>query len=1098
MPKREDIKKIMLIGSGPIVIGQACEFDYSGAQACKALREEGYEVVLMNSNPATIMTDPELADRTYIEPLTADFAAEVIRRERPDALLPTMGGQTALNIAMELHKSLILSDYGVEMIGASPAAIEKSEDRGLFKKAMENIGLACAESGSATTLEEAITVRNRLRTWPVVIRPGFTLGGTGGGIAHDQEEFERMAAAGLAASPTSEILIEESLLGWKEFEYEVMRDRNSNNVIVCSIENLDPMGVHTGDSITVAPAMTLSDREYQVLRDASLAVMNEIGVDTGGANVQFAVNPANGRMVVIEMNPRVSRSSALASKATGFPIARIAAKLAVGYALDELKNDITRATSACFEPALDYVVVKAPRFNFEKFPGTPNRLGTQMKSVGETMAIGRTFKEALQKALRGLETGRAGFGMDGRDGALAEMPPDELAREVATPSDRRIFAIAAAFRRGMAVEEAQRLSGIDPWFLRELRELTAFGEYLQGETKQLSALSADPALFRQAKTFGFSDRQIGHLLDAPETAVRETRQRLGIRPTYQLVDTCAAEFVSLTPYYYSTYGAEASTRAPNDLESGARKIMIIGGGPNRIGQGIEFDYCCCHASYALRDAGCRTIMVNSNPETVSTDFDTADDLFFEPLTLEDVLEIEHRVRCHGAIVQFGGQTPLNLATDLAKNGLNIIGTSPASIDMAEDRKLFGDLMDRLGVKQPPHGMAHDIEAALRVAAGIGYPVLARPSFVLGGRNMAIIHDAVELSRYMRALPDVSPERPVLIDHYLEQATEVDVDCLSDGDDVVVGGMMEHIEIAGIHSGDSACALPPPNLSETVKREIRRQTADMARALAVRGLMNVQFAVQNEEIFVLEVNPRASRTVPFVSKATGAPLAKIAALCMAGFKLRDLDFTAEPKPRHFSVKEAVFPFNRFPQAAVTLSPEMKSTGEVMGMDRFNGYAFLKSQLAAGNRIPRSGRVFLSLRNSDKEASIPLARRLIDLGFTIYATRGTSTALRNAGIPSQAIFKITRGRPNVIDLMNEHDVAWLINTIEIGAEPAADESRMRSMAVTRGIPISTTLDGLRAALEGLEMIRRHNRLEVCSLQEYNRHGHKIRLPGKAAKR
>lgn len=1089
MPKREDIKKIMLIGSGPIVIGQACEFDYSGAQACKALREEGYELVLINSNPATIMTDPELADRTYIEPLTPEFAAEVIRRERPDAILPTMGGQTALNIAMELHKSLILADYGVEMIGATPEAIEKSEDRGLFKKAMDNIGLSCARSGSATNMEEARAIRNRLASWPVVIRPGFTLGGSGGGIAFDDEEFERMAAVGLTASPTSEILIEESLLGWKEYEFEVMRDRNSNAVIVCSIENVDPMGVHTGDSITVAPAMTLTDREYQVLRDASLAVMREIGVDTGGSNVQFAVNPANGRMVVIEMNPRVSRSSALASKATGFPIARIAAKLAVGYALDELKNDITKATTACFEPALDYVVVKAPRFNFEKFAGTPNVLGTQMKSVGETMAIGRTFKEALQKALRGLETGRAGLGSDGKDGEFDRLTADALERAVATPSDRRIYAVHAAFKHGLSLEKIHALSGIEPWFLAEIEELAAFSDYLKHSVKNLSTLRNDARLFRQAKAFGFSDRQLAHLLGDNEDTVRGARHALELRPSFQLVDTCAAEFVSLTPYYYSTYGSTVSASA---AKADVQSVMIVGGGPNRIGQGIEFDYCCCHASFALRGAGYRTIMVNSNPETVSTDYDTADTLYFEPLTLEDVLEIHHRENPDGAIVQFGGQTPLNLARSLEANGMRIIGTSPENIDMAEDRKLFGDLMDKLGVKQPPHGMAADAGRALEVAEDIGYPILARPSFVLGGRNMAIIHDQDELVAYMQSLPDVSEDRPVLIDHYLEQATEVDVDCLADGEEVILGGMMEHIEIAGIHSGDSACALPPPNLPEEARETIRRQTADMARALGVCGLMNVQFAVQNGEIFVLEVNPRASRTVPFVSKATGVPLAKLAALCMAGFKLRDMGFTEEPRPRHCSVKEAVFPFNRFPRTAVQLSPEMKSTGEVMGMDRAGGSAFLKSQLAAGNRIPRDGHVFLSVRDADKEAALPLARRLVDLGFTIYATRGTSTALRNAGIPSQAIFKITRGRPNVIDLMNEHDVAWIINTIEMGAEPVADEGRMRSMAVMRGIPITTTVDGLRAAIDGLEMMRRHNRLEICSLQEYNRLGHKVVLP------
>ncbi len=1092
MPKRDDIKKVLLIGSGPIVIGQACEFDYSGAQAAKALREEGYEVVLMNSNPATIMTDPDLADRTYIEPLTAEFAAEVIRRERPDALLPTMGGQTALNIAMELSRSLILADYGVEMIGASPEAIEKAEDRGQFRQAMRNIGLAVAESGSATNLDEAVAVRNRLGSWPVVIRPGFTLGGTGGGIARDREEFLTLAAAGLAASPTSEILVEESLLGWKEFEFEVMRDRNANAVIVCSIENLDPMGVHTGDSITVAPAMTLSDREYQVMRDASLAVMREIGVDTGGANVQFALNPADGRMVVIEMNPRVSRSSALASKATGFPIARIAAKLAVGYALDELKNDITKATTACFEPALDYVVVKAPRFNFEKFPGAPNVLGTQMKSVGETMAIGRTFKEALQKALRGLETGRAGLGEDGRDGEWAALDDAALAKAAAVPSDRRVFAVQEALRRGAAPERVAEWTSIDPWFLREMAEIAAFARFLREETKNLDRLAGDAALFRQAKAFGFSDRQLGHLLGAPEERVREVRHGLALRPSFQLVDTCAAEFVSLTPYYYSTYGSPVSAQPPPGRHAGAKSVMIVGGGPNRIGQGIEFDYCCCHASYALRDAGHRTIMVNSNPETVSTDFDTADTLYFEPLTLEDVLEIQHREKPWGCIVQFGGQTPLNLATDLAGNGVNIIGTPPESIDMAEDRRLFGDLMDRLGIRQPPHGMAAAVEEALAVAGRVGYPVLARPSFVLGGRNMAIIHDPAGLARYMQMLPDVSETRPVLIDHYLEQATEVDVDCLADDRDAVIGGIMEHIEIAGIHSGDAACALPPPTLPPEVQDAIRDQTRAMARALGVRGLMNVQFAVRGGEVFVLEANPRASRTVPFVSKATGVPLAKLAALCMAGHRLADLRFTQEPRPRHVSVKESVFPFNRFPQSAVILTPEMKSTGEVMGMDRFGGAAFLKSQLAAGNRIPLKGKVFLSVRKSDKEAALPLARRLAALGFDIFATRGTATALMGAGIRCQAIFKISRGRPNLLDLMNERDVAWIVNTIEMGAEPAADEALMRSQAVLRGIPITTTLDGLRAALDGLEMVRRHNRLEVCSLQEYNRHGIRPTLP------
>ncbi len=1092
MPKREDIRSILLIGSGPIVIGQACEFDYSGVQACKALREEGYEIVLVNSNPATIMTDPQVADRTYIEPLTPDFLAEIVRHECPDALLPTMGGQTALNLAMDLWRSGILDDYGVEMIGATPAAIDKSEDRGLFRQAMEDIGLSVPASGSAKTLKEAIAVRNRLNTWPVVIRPGFTLGGSGGGIARDQEEFERIASYGLAVSPASEILVEESLLGWKEFEYEVMRDRNSNAVIVCTIENIDPMGVHTGDSITVAPAMTLTDREYQVMRDASLAVMNVIGVDTGGSNVQFALNPENGKLVVIEMNPRVSRSSALASKATGFPIARIAAKLAVGYTLDELKNDITKATSACFEPALDYVVVKAPRFNFEKYPGADKKLGTQMKSVGETMAIGRSFKEALQKALRGLETGRAGLGFDDKDVCLDSMDDAAFSQELKTPSDKRMFAVGHAFTRGFSLEEVHGLTGIDPWFLREMEELAAFARYLQTEVVSLEKLAADPALFRQAKAFGFSDRQLAYLLKTGEDAVRQARQNKGLRPSFQLVDTCAAEFQSLTPYFYSTYGSDVSSDMPDSGRGDRDSIMIIGGGPNRIGQGIEFDYCCCHASFALRDAGFRTIMVNSNPETVSTDYDTANVLYFEPLTLEDVLEVQHREQANGTIVQFGGQTPLNLAAALEANGVAVIGTSPASIDMAEDRKLFGELMDQLGISQPAHGMAATSEEALAAAAKVGYPVLARPSFVLGGRNMMIVHDAGALAKYMGEVAEISAERPVLIDHYLEQAVEVDVDCLADGDHVVLGGIMEHIEIAGIHSGDSACALPPPNLSEKVKDRIRAHTAAMAKALKVKGLMNVQFAVRGDDIFVLEVNPRASRTVPFVSKATGVPLAKLAALAMAGFKLFDMGFAAEPRPRHYSVKEAVFPFNRFPGASVKLSPEMKSTGEVMGIDKFNGAAFLKSQIASGNRIPRSGNVFFSIKDSDKEAAIPLARRLSDLGFTLFATLGTSTAMRNNGIPTLALFKISAGRPNTLDLMAEDKVEWIINTIAMGADPAVDESRMRSMAIRKGIPITTTINALEAALHGLELLKRHRRFDVCTLQEYNRRGVALQLP------
>ncbi|MDR1520910.1 MAG: carbamoyl-phosphate synthase large subunit [Planctomycetota bacterium] len=1094
MPKRRDLKRVMILGSGPIVIGQACEFDYSGVQAVKSLREEGCEVVLINSNPATVMTDPELADRTYIEPLTPDFAAEIIRRERPDAILATMGGQTALNVSLDLHRSGILADFGVEMIGASPESIEKAEDRGKFKEAMLRVNLATPESASVHNLAEAAAARERIGRWPVIIRPGFTLGGFGGGIARDQAEFDAMAARGLAASPASEILVEESLIGWKEFEYEVMRDRKDNAVIVCSIENIDPMGVHTGDSLTVAPALTLTDREYQIMRDASIAIMREIGVDTGGANVQFAQNPRDGRLVVIEMNPRVSRSSALASKATGFPIAKLAAKLAIGYTLDELVNDVTKASSACFEPSLDYVAVKAPRFNFEKFPGASPILGTQMKAVGETMALGRTFKEAFQKALRGLETGHAGFVGDGADGEFDRLSDLELDSAVATPSAERLFAIRSAIGRGWSLERLYGLSGIDPWFLREMREIVDFARHLSTLSGGLDSLKADPALFRQAKSFGFSDRQLARLSGAGEDLVRRERQALGIRPSYQLVDTCAGEFASATPYYYSSYAAEPGNGAPLRDVGGRKRVMIIGGGPNRIGQGLEFDYCCCHASYALRDAGFAAIMVNSNPETVSTDYDTSDILYFEPLTVEDALEIQHRENAAGVIVQFGGQTPLNLAAPLAANGVPVIGTSVRSIEAAEDRKLFGDLMDKLGIRQPPHAMANGVREALASAERVGYPVLVRPSFVLGGRNMAIVHDRQGLEGYMRRMRKTSGDAPVLIDHYLEHATEVDVDCVADGADAVIGGIMEHIEIAGIHSGDSACAMPPPNLPPEIQDAIRAATRSMALGLEVCGLMNVQFAVKDGEIYVLEANPRASRTVPFVSKAAGVPLAKIAAWCMVGFSLGEIGFLAEPRPGHYSVKEAVFPFNRFPGAAVNLSPEMKSTGEVMGIDRFNGAAYLKSQLAAGNRIPEAGNIFISLRDADKEEALPLARRLVELGFVLHATRGTSTTLRAAGIKSRAIFKISEGRPNVMDLADDLDLQWLVNTIEPGALPAKDEGRMRSLAVIRGLPITTTLDGLRAAIAGLELMRRHrNRFEVCSLQEFNRKSPGFRPPG-----
>jgi carbamoyl-phosphate synthase large subunit len=1076
----------MLIGSGPIVIGQACEFDYSGVQACKSLKEEGYEVVLVNSNPATIMTDPEFADRTYVEPLTADVLQEIIRRERPDALLPTLGGQTALNLGIELHDRGILKRYGVEMIGAKAESIRKAEDRNLFKQAMLKIGLDVPQSGSAHSLEEAIAVRERIGRYPVVIRPGFTLGGTGGGIARDDAQFEEIVRRGLFYSPTSEVLIEESVLGWKEFELEVMRDGKDNVVIICSIENLDPMGVHTGDSITIAPAQTLTDREYQRMRDGSIAVMREIGVDTGGSNVQWALNPANGRMVIIEMNPRVSRSSALASKATGFPIAKIAAKLAVGYTLDELRNDITRETPACFEPAIDYVVTKMPRFAFEKFPGVESTLGTQMKSVGEAMSIGRTFKQSFQKACRSLEIGRAGFGSDGKDGPFEAMSDATLEAELVRPNALRVFVVFAAFKRGWTVERIHTLTGIDPWFLRHLEELVAYADEIRG-AGSIAGLSRDPALFRQAKEMGYSDRQIAWLLRGTEQEVREAREALKLLPVYGLVDTCAAEFTAFTPYFYSTYGDVDESR-PSDK----RKVMILGGGPNRIGQGIEFDYCCVHAAFALHEAGFETIMVNSNPETVSTDYDTSDRLYFEPLTLEDVLHIYRRERCWGAIVQFGGQTPLNLAKALEANGVNIIGTKPASIEVAEDRDLFAAMLKRLNLRQPENGIATTVEQAEAIADRIGYPVLMRPSFVLGGRAMVIVYNHAMLRKYMAEAVEVSQERPVLVDRYLENAVEVDVDCISDGETSVIGAIMEHVELAGIHSGDSACTIPPPTLSDAVKRDIRHYTLTMARELKVCGLMNVQYAIKDGRVYVLEVNPRASRTVPFVSKAIGVPLAKLAALAMAGFKLKDMGFTGEIVPRHFSVKEAVFPFARFPGVDVILTPEMKSTGEVMGIDSSDGMAFLKSQIAAGNPLPTAGNVFLSIRDEDKQEVLPSARKLVEFGFTIHATVGTSTLLRNHGIRCHAMFRISEGRPNVVDMIEEKQVNWIVNTPSSGASPKLDEVRMRSHAVIRNIPITTTIHGLKAAIKGIEAMREHKRIEVCSLQEFHRHAPKVTLP------
>ncbi len=1087
MPRREDIQKILVIGSGPIVIGQACEFDYSGTQACKALKEEGFELVLVNSNPATIMTDPEFADRTYIEPLTVEILEEIIRRERPDALLPTLGGQTALNLAIELSDRHILDRYHVELIGAKAEAIRKAEDRQLFKAAMLKIGLEVPRSGSAHSLEEALRVRDELGTYPLIIRPGFTLGGTGGGIAHNDDEFREVVQRGLYASLNSEVLIEESVIDWKEFELEVMRDRRDNCVVICSIENLDPMGIHTGDSITIAPAQTLTDREYQRMRDAAFAAIREIGVETGGSNVQFAIHPDTGRMVIIEMNPRVSRSSALASKATGFPIARIAAKLAVGYTLDELPNDITWKTPACFEPAIDYVVTKVPRFAFEKFPMADDTLGTQMKSVGEAMGIGRTFQQSLQKALRSLEIGRAGFGADGRDGPMEACSDPQLEAELRRPNARRIFAIRAAFRRGWTVERVRALTGIDPWFLTQMAELAAFEDEIRA-AGSVEAFFADPARVRQAKDKGYSDRQIAWLLGTHEDEVRRRRKAMDLTPVYGLVDTCAAEFEAFTPYFYSTYGDYREPRRSGDRP----RIMVLGGGPNRIGQGIEFDYCCVHATMALRAAGYEVVMVNSNPETVSTDYDVSDRLYFEPLTLEDVLHIYEHEGCQAAIVQFGGQTPLNLARALEANGVRIIGTPPADIEAAEDRKLFSAIVERIGARQAENGTATTLAEAEAIAERIGYPVLLRPSFVLGGRAMIICYDRDTLRRYMEEAVRVSEERPVLIDRYLEHAVEVDVDAISDGQTTVIGGIMEHVELAGVHSGDSACILPPPHLPSDILDEIRRCTYALARELHVCGLMNVQYAVKDGQVYVLEVNPRASRTVPFVSKAIGVPLAKLAALVMVGHTLKELGFTHEIRPRYYAVKEAVFPFVKFPGVDVTLSPEMRSTGEVMGIDPSLGMAFLKSQMAAGSALPTSGAIFVSVRDEDKPELIPLARRLADLGFTIYATRGTSTLLRNHGIPSHALFRVSDGRPNVLDLIEERAVKWIINTPTSGTAPRTDEIRMRASAVIKGIPITTTLDGLRAAIHGLETLREMKRVEVCSIQEYHRHAPRLKLP------
>ncbi|MFN6046241.1 MAG: carbamoyl-phosphate synthase large subunit [Verrucomicrobiota bacterium] len=1063
MPKDTSIRKILVIGSGPIVIGQGCEFDYSGVQACKALKEEGYEVVLVNSNPATIMTDPEFAHRTYIEPITPEVVEKIIIREKPDALLPTLGGQTALNTSMSLFKSGTLDKHGVRMIGANADAIDKGEDRQRFKEAMLKIGLDLPLSGTAHTMEEARKVAEEIGRFPLIIRPAFTLGGQGGGIAYNREEFEEIITRGLDLSPVSEVLIEESLLGWKEYEMEVMRDRKDNCVVICSIENLDPMGVHTGDSITVAPIQTLTDREYQIMRDASFAVIREIGVETGGSNIQFATDPKTGRMIVIEMNPRVSRSSALASKATGFPIAKIAAKLAVGYTLDELPNDITRETPASFEPTIDYVVTKIPRFTFEKFPTANPVLTTSMKSVGEAMAIGRTFKESMQKCLRSLETGRWGFGFDSKEPQNATK--EEITRKLQIPNAERIFWLQTAFVNGWSIEKVHAATAIDPWFLQHLKEIA-------DEGKALAATD-----LRRAKKLGFSDRQIAKSRGIHEDVVRDERKKAGIIPTYRLVDTCAAEFEAYTPYFYSTYGDENEAR-----ETEKKKIIILGGGPNRIGQGIEFDYCCVHAAFAVKELGYEAIMVNSNPETVSTDYDTSDKLFFEPLTLEDALNICDQEKPFGVIVQFGGQTPLNLAADLERHGVPIIGTSPKSIELAEDRKFFSALLDKLKLKQADAGTATNEDEALTIANRIGYPVLVRPSFVLGGRAMMIVYSDDELSRYMREAVTASPERPVLVDRFLDNATEVDVDCISDGETSVVGAIMEHIEQAGIHSGDSACVIPSFSLSDSIKAEIVRAAKDLARELKVIGLMNIQFAVKDEQLYVIEVNPRASRTVPFVSKATGVSLAKLAAKVMLGHKLKDLGFTETIVPPHFSVKEAVFPWNRFPGIDIVLGPEMKSTGEVMGIDRDWGMAYAKSQISAFNPLPSSGNVFLSVSDRDKDRAVAIARDLAALGFTIYSTGGTHTRLSDEGIASNRLFKLAeQARPNVIDMMKNREIHFVINTPS-GHEARADEVQIRATAIAQKISHATNLAAAEASVKAIRSLK-EKELTVQSIQEYH---------------
>ncbi len=1089
MPKRTDINKILIIGSGAIIIGQACEFDYSGTQACKALKEEGYEITLVNSNPATIMTDPDFADQTYIEPITADTVELVIAKERPDALLPTLGGQTALNVSVELAESGVLDKYGVELIGAKLPAIQKAEDRALFKEAMIEIGLEVPHSGIAHTVHEALQLVQEIG-FPAIIRPAFTLGGTGGGIAYNIEEYEKMVTKGLALSPINELLIEESVIGWKEFELEVMRDGADNVVIICSIENVDAMGVHTGDSITVAPIQTLTDKEYQLMRNSAIKIIREIGVDTGGSNIQFAVDPKTGRQVVIEMNPRVSRSSALASKATGFPIAKIAAKLAVGYNLDEIPNDITAETPACFEPTIDYVVVKIPRWAFEKFQGTDETLTTQMKSVGEAMAIGRTFKEALQKGLRSLENGW--HGLDNHP--LDDLPLSEIPSKLSVPNVKRIFYIKAALTRGMSIEEIHAYTHIDPFFLYNFKEIVDFENTLcepntQKHIKQRlqnivttpgsqnGGTDADVAktVLQQAKQYGFSDHQLADIYDVSEGAIRECRKDLGIEATFKTVDTCAAEFEAETPYYYSTLSSEDEVR-PSDKQ----KIMILGGGPNRIGQGIEFDYCCVHAAIALKEDGYETIMVNSNPETVSTDYDTSDRLYFEPLTVEHVLNIYHKEKPSGVIVQFGGQTPLNLAIALKEAGMPIIGTSPEDIARSEDRRLFKAVLNDIGLRQPPNGTATSSEEAAPIAAALGYPVIVRPSYVLGGRAMQIVYDEALLHEYMNTAVEASPEHPVLIDKYLEEAIEVDVDAISDGNRTVIGGIMEHIEEAGIHSGDSDCVLPPYTLVDEQIEKLKIFTYDLAKALRVRGLMNVQYAIRSDDIYVLEVNPRASRTIPFVSKAIGVPLAKLAARVMAGKTLDELGFTNEIEPAYFSVKAPVFPFNRFPGSNTRLGPEMKSTGEVMGIDTDVSRAFAKAQKACGYTLPLGGKVFISVKNKDKRAIIFIAKRLTDMGFELIATHGTAKVLLRNGMQPELVFSIGKGRPTIHDYIKNHAVDLIINT-PTGDLHRPNELLIREMAIAHDIPIFTTIPGAAAAVNAIDALQRGD-ITVTPLQDY----------------